>query len=270
MPGEFMDALEKKADGKHAFVFVTIASLDDYFRAPDMHTAKARWKGNEVFGFPYERTPCLTIQFPAANPILPMWAEAQPTWTFASASVLGYVELAPESAGRALARQLRGEWIKYKEVNPRVFDVKEAGDPDAPYTRLRFIGNLPEEINLVLLAGPAFDDVDHHFAIFQSNTLFYPLVAIWLVACSYLSGGLAGLIVRRQWSTFANLGLWNLGTIIALSLRAARVRWHDPNANFTTTRRRLFLLSFTAIFTGINYFAAQCLTYLLGHYTPWR
>ncbi|MBI3923025.1 MAG: hypothetical protein HY318_16515 [Armatimonadetes bacterium] len=84
------------------------------------------------------------------------------------------------------------------------------------------------------------------------RTFLFPIVFL-LVACfCYLSGGLAGVVLFREWRTFARLGLWNLLSIAALALAVFTSHtinhWVGEDRSWSFGSRLRFLLTFSAIF----------------------
>lgn len=67
--------------------------------------------------------------------------------------------------------------------------------------------------SLILKAGVALSRAT------ENPWSFWSLVAVMIAGTSYLSGGLAGLIVVKSWKGYASLGLWNIFTILGLDIR---------------------------------------------------
>jgi hypothetical protein len=92
------------------------------------------------------------------------------------------------------------------------------------------------------------------------------LFVLWTAFCSYLSGGIAGIIAEARLRGFRGVGLWNFATILALRARLASPVW--VKGGLTNTKRWIFLLAFTGNYLAMNYTAGKILYIYLGHYTP--
>ena len=79
----------------------------------------------------------------------------------------------------------------------------------------------------------------------RRRVIVWPLTLLFIGTLSYVSGGLAGLVVLRGWRDGARLGLWNLLTLLAVAVRSA-------NDGATRNRAGTFTLTFTAIYVSLG------------------
>jgi hypothetical protein len=79
-----------------------------------------------------------------------------------------------------------------------------------------------------------------------------------IAALSYLSGGLAGLIVFRRWRAYATLGLWNFLTIVAVWIRVGT----GGRSNGSEKLANRFALCFSAIYLVLCHLLTEIITRL--------
>jgi len=176
--------------------------------------------------------------------------------------VLGYVTPSPnipdENERDCTVRWFRG--FREEQIGPRVYSSAR-GEIDVAYTRVqRWRLGPPPEISFVYKSGADFATVDQGYALFESRYVLLAAIIAWILVCSYISGGLAGLLFQGRWNRYAMLGLWNLTTIVGLSLRLAKVQ--------ELGRKRLYLLMFSLIYLGLNWVGGSLLSHYLGAYSP--
>ncbi len=246
---EDLAGFEPYFDGGHAFVVTWLASKTDFLAEfPD-------YEKRREFEHVQGRWPTLLVQFPTAEAFYPM----RPTASYGDAEfsvriyVMGYSELVTSPAME------------------RIVDVKyfEQGrlDDDLP---VEFLEGTPREaipytlVRMDTLARNFVDDLCFRpslpewlqYAQFVRSVTKPPMAALsWLVVTlvlSFISAGLAGVLVFRRWSQPALLGLFNCLTFLALLLVLLRTdvssRWHPANGGSKGHRRGMFAVAFTVFF----------------------
>ena len=241
IPVEELNNLSIYADQAHCFVFFTIApheAPETQGTQPDSQTA---W----------------TLSFLSAQPILPARATGGGDTGWPDNFFMpGFWEIASAIPTQMIARQFRGGAGTHFGPTER---------SDAPYTRL-FGQDQGTQVSLVPARGTWLRAASLADAIFSWPSILFAATLLWAAICSYVSGGLVGVIIERRWKPYARIALWNLGTIIALRIRLTRAP-HPPGIA-SKTQQAMFTILFSMIFVGINCFLAGVFSMAFGRYAP--
>jgi hypothetical protein len=213
----------------------------------------------------YGRVPCVDVRFPAARPFYPM----RPTGGYGSKAVyvrlyiMDYMQIAPECRIASLAdiRHFKQSAADLKESAPELLKFFSPETAEIPYTRVTFNAEASKYVDDLWFEptqpkGMKYAEVIEAF-------LFSPwLEALALLlnigVLSYLSAGLAGLIVVGKWRGYAQLGLWNFLSLYGMYIivrnlqdeRGEKLRGEIKPILGTdiTTYRRGFLFAFSVFF----------------------
>ena len=233
------------ADGTHTFLMVYPPSVDAY---------------REVLGrvavFNPGETPCLEITFPSKRPMMPRYASGGTAYSFGRQviGVTGDVNwVSPPPASNEASIRLM--WCRGNWVHGQTYDQNLVA-----YTRVVYEGQ-PGPMTFDPLPRDLAAAADHYYDILAQPAVLWGMVLAWTAVISYLSGGLAGLVVARRWEPYARAGLWNLGTILALWFQFERKKWRGM-----WVRTRIFLVVFALIFAGFNLGLSHLLTAWLGEW----
>lgn len=170
------------------------------------------------------RQPCVTVQFPTPCPFFPMQASrfASDRQILVQLFIEGFVRSKNPAAGYADALSVTP--LDTLEFNTR----KDAG-------WCAWGKELPRQITAVRgYIMPSWIDADMEFEAHEPAGLRYAqiirsldanpvlIALVWTILFSYLSGGIAGWAVWRQWKLPAAIGTSNCLTILMLVLFARR------------------------------------------------
>jgi hypothetical protein len=225
--------LERCVDGQHSFLIVSIASREAYLPRGEL----------------FREGPAIEVRFPTAHLLLPARAiGGQIDYLIEdNVAVAGWVSVTSgrgvnrlrHFVGRSSGQGQRGSYTRLKRTGPPEAVYFQA-DPDAGWT-YRWVWWL------------------------SRWSVRVPLWVVWTALCSYVSGGVAGLIAARRWREYARVGLWNLLTILGLLVAVKRTRGLDRMREYWP--RRAFVVVFSVVFVGINAAATWALWLLMGRYT---
>jgi hypothetical protein len=246
---EQLATLEPYLAGDHTLVVAWIASVAE-LRAefPKYDARRSHLSG---------RSPCLYVEFPTERAFYPL----RPTSAYGDLEiplrvyVLGFVDC--QTAAAVVADELRPH------------HYLASGHPDAEEMSF-FTGLAAGEFDYTVFRGSvrARDFIDDIWfapawpvGMRYADALlsvgfaggFLPVLAALLVAVSYVSGGLAGLVTIRKWSIPAKVGCWNVLTLVGLHVT---LRYRSLTGEPGGTQRRLrgqYVLAFTAIFVLLSF-----------------
>lgn len=217
------------------------------------------------------RRPALYVEFPTASAYFPL----RPTAAYGDAVipvrlyVAGYVEprTNPALAGSLSVSYYQGGLGTYSQ---------EGHELKAPEAFWNALGAGPVEYTTISYSGPARNFTDdlrfvptHPFGMRFAGLVLYlgnngtdaVLVLILLVAgLSYISAGLAGLYVRREWHRFAPWGLLNVLTIVGFLLGVVHLALREGR-EFRAFR---FIAAFTITFVVLGLMLQLALLLLTG------
>jgi len=250
---------------KYVLVVGWISSYEEVIRSFPEHKSKegAKW-------------PSLYVEFPTEKAFFPM----RPTSAYGKNKIdvtLYFVgSLTPDmSSWTPAEKQAMHPYIKYCAGEKAFLDrayrdflitqskgLKETADKGAATGQReavkKFMTALPEgplPFTRVHISAPAENFTQDlwfvpsplgsimHFVV-SSPWILAPGAIFLLLCLSYVSGGISGRLVFREWKPWARTGLWNCFTIIGLVI-AAWLKRKDPNpekAGAVTSGRREALL----------------------------
>jgi hypothetical protein len=194
----------------------------------------------------------LQLSFPSAVPVLPAaLRDYAPAGGRANVVVRGYQ--------RPLTQPEHARWAVYTGTQERCghqrTDTVEAG---IAYTRMTFPTQWPmAEIRFAPEKGIRLRMAEGASAMTR-GPLGAGVLLGGIAALSYLSGGLAGLIVFRRWRAYATLGLWNFLTIVAVWIRAGT----GGRSNGSEKLANRFALCFSAIYLVLCHLLTEIITRL--------
>jgi hypothetical protein len=174
------------------------------------------------------RWPCVYIEFPTEKPFYPL----RPTRSYGDERIpifltgIGYVkpDTSNNFAENFLIRHYKQESLP--ENTPRPF-AEDLPAKDIEYTSIRFFGPAKELVedfwfNSVVPRGMRY--AGNVVSIGGNSVLFSILTVCFILFVSYISAGLAGLLLFREWGGYAELGLRNVFTIIGLVFAIRRLK----------------------------------------------
>lgn len=256
---EALVALEPYFTAEYALVVVWITSaeqlLGTFPNIADRWQADGRW-------------PCVFMQFPTPAPFFPL----RPTAAYGAAVVplrVYAVGLHTPVVDGPLAN----------ELNTRHFHVAESHDPvvarllGAPAT-----SGFDYTLTTASVAARTFTHdlsltptapAGWAYARFLGDSMRGAVGVFFfgLFGLSYISGGLAGLVVYRRWSRPALLGVFNVLTVFGLLIAVRDSKWAAiPQSGATPRRglRRDFVLGFLAIYVLLTVLIGAVVSRPLG------
>lgn len=258
MPQGELSAFGDYLSKDYVLVLVWIGSREEVMKKfPGYGTAwdMARW-------------PCVHVRFPTERPFYPL----RPTSSYGSAEMrirlflIGYFDVAnKESLGHEAGVRYYRHGSRL-EGAPKGFPQGTSGG-HMPYTRVWFqtaARNLTEDLWFLpvkvpsMAYGAAIDSIlSREYAPWS---WLYPW-ALCLAGLSYVSAGLASLVVYRSWRRKALMGLWNMLTLVGLAIAV----FTRPAAdNRERNLRALFFLAFGCAFLLLSCLFEQVLLRPLG------
>lgn len=250
LPKEELQVFGPYLDDKHVLVVARIISRKQILEEfPDYVSHSVR---------NLERWPCLYAKFPTDKPFYPL----RPTNRYGNVAiklrlfVVGHVKI--DSGSYLKGYQFQPK--HYRQLPPYHESLRRfTEDLSARYLQYTVWDDyvLAEEITDDLWFTP----IQHlgrksynNLIIALSHSKISILLAIIYIAfLSYISAGLSGLILFREWKKFARIGLWNLLSIIGL---IARVSFIDKTVRFS--------LLFTFIYFLLNVISFMLITIPVG------
>jgi hypothetical protein len=263
-----MQRLAKFADGRHCLAIITIGSMADYKACLSSANYGTWGEANSAlwhFFAQTDRMPYLEFSFPSQQSVMPAYSlgKVNVPWTESNLVVLGY---AVPPKGYAIntanpnnslyVRHFRGVCTQFRA--PYYYDLCAPGRGVA-YTRMYVENDAPpEEVTFTAQTGADFAAIDHGYSTYASPAALVTMSIVWIACCSYVGGGITGLLFWRGWQRYALLGLWNMATIIGLRLRLAKY----PEIRHP----RLYTATFSVVFLVMNLLGSAFLTRLLERY----
>jgi hypothetical protein len=204
-PGE-LHTFAAMADGRHCFVTVDVEVprlTQDEQLLQDMGWAPLQ-----------DHSQTVQILFPSKAPVLPAaLRDYQPAGVESNVVIRGYYRPVrpPENA----------RWELYTGVRRRVLSHRsELVEGNVRYTRMTYPSTWPmPEIDFVPQTSPRLTFAEGMTSLSSGPLVAAAVLLPAIAALSYLSGGIAGVLVFRNWRRYASIGLWNLLTIIAVWVR---------------------------------------------------
>lgn len=248
---EELDAFKDYLSDKYVLVLVWISSRDELLKEfPDYN------KGETITR---NRWPCLYVEFPTDRPFYPL----RPTNTYGDVSIpvrLTIVGFVKPQTNSDLAEKLKLSYYE-QESFPRDAPQKLVeGIPSEriPYTTVSFSGTAKELTDDLWFSATNPRGMRYAKVILVVMANWYVLVCLTLVfiaTISYVSAGLTGVLLFGKWKGYAQLGLWNVLTIVALffSIRHLKGPIGERLRNPEKARgKRLFLLVFSLFYILIT------------------
>jgi hypothetical protein len=201
------------------------------------------------------RMPSLYVEFATAKPFYPF----RPTSCYGEQKIrlrlhiIGFVELetAPHIASELHAYHYQQEELLVEDLGPFAEGLNSR---DLPYTTIWgsvVAESLTDDLTFAPVEPPKMKYAEAVRTVLGIRPVFLVFIAL-LIGFSYLSGGLAGLLVVRRWATPAWLGCWNVLTLAGLSIA---LRYNnltgEPGGTDPRLRRR-YLLAFFAAYVIIS------------------
>ncbi len=206
------------------------------------------------------RWPCLYVEFPTKRVFYPLL----PTSVYGDKEIkidvvaIGY--FAPDSNSK-LAGNFRPRYYK-QPTRPTKMPAQLADDlPDEniSYTRLHFRGpakDLTDDLWLKAMPPAGMGFAEAILEVSNKPLVLFGPILCYIALVSYLSAGIAGLVLYQKWRRFDLLGLCNVFTLVAMYFAA---RWannllaaqlQNSNKVFSISK---FLTVFSVVFVLLNY-----------------
>ena len=253
IPADRLSSFQPYLSGQYVLVVAWIASQEQLLKEfPEYQEYKSLVDG---------RQPCLFVEFATARPYYPL----RPTRAYGDQVipvglfVAGYVE--PHGA-TALARSLRVSYYDQEELPEKAPPAFTEGLPSKPFG-----------YTTVSIRAPARDFTEDLWfspteplslrlahAINGLGLAFLLVLPVLFAALSYVAAGLAAIILRRPWTGHANLGFWNLLTILGLWIVIRRL----PGPRGEDLRKIRFLRAFTYVFVILSVVLQLLVALVLG------
>ena len=260
MPRGELAAFEDYLGEDYVLVLVWIASWEEALQEfPRFWTPQA-WDA--------DRWPCVHVQFPTERPFYPL----RPTASYGDAYLKitlfleGYFEVAN---AEQLGYLMLVNHFRHKGWLPGVPDGfrPRTGHGYIPYTRVwigETAGAFTEDLWFTPVRPPGMRYGAVADAILSREhtpwSWFYPW-ALCLAGLSYVSAGLASLVVYRSWRRRALIGFWNMLTIVGLGIAVFTRPAADNRAR---NLRGLFFLAFAFLFLALSSLLEVVLLWPLG------
>jgi len=253
---EHLSSFERYFTGKYTFIVTRIESYQELLNNfPNIQEQKrpgfARW-------------PCLYLEFPTDKAYYPL----VPTSGYGNRlQIMGYVK--PETDA-TLSKKLSVSHYKLRgslKNAPAAF-AEGLDKYNKRYTAVTVrtqAKNFTDDLWFVQ-TNPTGIKRAEWIAVSEGPFLIF-VIFILIAGLSYLSAGLAALIVFHKWRGFAVLGLWNFLTLLGFYYGVrdhfnARAKKKDVPPAIYTSQRSRFLKIFTLVFVGIT-IVLQILFHLL-------
>jgi hypothetical protein len=235
LPPKTAQALRPYLNESYSFVLAWISSRDQMQKEfPDLAV-------RPFFG----RQPCLFVEFPTPQAFYPM----RPTSTYETnvipvrLYVTGYKDAQTEAPFREhMTRRHYRMWaLSNRPTNQFTANLPR---PDVPYTLFKIkaeANTFTDDLWFVPTASPRTLLAD--FSLHHLNGWVVVGIGLVLTALlSYVTGGLVGLLLYREWRFYAFFGLWNLCTVYGLAVQT-RLSDRVPGS---------FVWWFTFVFVGLS------------------
>jgi len=175
-----------------------------------------------------QRWPSLYVEFDTERAFYPL----RPTSTYGAEvipiflKVIGYVKL---EADIAFAEKFRVRHYKQKTL-PKGTPSQLADDMPATnigYTSIEFndlAETLIEDLWFTPVKVKGMKYAETIMSVMGNRYIYFIFTICFILAVSYASAGLAGLVLFRKWSGYAQLGLWNVLTIYGFYIATRDVK----------------------------------------------
>lgn len=196
-----------------------LAGYAKYFN--NEYSILALWReGNEPnitqgdFRRAYRRRPSIYVEFPSDKPFYPIISKG-PRYGRLWLTLMGYWQIAEQEQSRAF----QCDQLVSTDANIPVAFKASLPQTNIPFTTFSIMGTdnqIPYELTFVpgRVTGMTYADTIAK----MSYPAFIALGIIALAVISYLSAGVSGLIAFKKWRGFAESGLLNLLSIVALGI----------------------------------------------------
>lgn len=141
------------------------------------------------------------------------------------------------------ARSLMRKGMDFRETAPKQL-IEAVPDTDLRYTRILMECRakcLAADLRFTSEPPPGIRLID---ALLDNDIRALLMLLSFIALLCYVCGGLAGLVVFRQWNAYALMGLWSLLTLVALYIALRRSRGRRGE----NPRAARFLAVFTLIY----------------------
>ncbi|MFB0554885.1 MAG: hypothetical protein ACETWQ_16390 [Phycisphaerae bacterium] len=236
----FKDYLSKE----YVLVIVWISSREQLLeKFPEYGTGKR---------ISQERWPCIYVEFDTERAFYPL----RPTSTYGAElipihlRVIGYV--APEAnsafAERFHVRHYRQETLPKGTPSQLVSDMSAN---DLCYTSVEFRNlaeTLTEDLWLTQVEPKGMKYAEAFVSVMGNRYIYFIFIICFILAVSYISAGLAGLLLFRKWSGYARLGLWNVLTLYGLYIATRDVKGAIGN-RLRNPEKKIGIKTFIIVFS---------------------
>jgi hypothetical protein len=212
------------------------------------------------------RWPCLYVEFPTKRAFYPLLPTSVYGDTEIQIDIVAIEYFALDSDSK-LAGKFRPKYYKQSKISEKMPAqlADEMPDENISYTRFRFRGpakDLTDDLWLKPTSPPGFRfaeailDVSDNLLVSDNPLVLFGPILCYIALVSYLSAGIAGLVLYRRWRGFDLLGFCNVFTIVAVyftarwakNLLAAKLQ--NSGKVFSIGR---FLAVFSVVFILLNY-----------------
>lgn len=206
------------------------------------------------------RWPCLYVEFPSQKAFYPLI----PTGIYGDEKIpidvitIGYFT---QDAKSKLKDRFWPRYYKQSKkpegIPPQMYD--DLPEENVTYTRLHFSGpakDLTDDLWLKPTSPPGIRVAEAILKVSDKPFILFGPVLCYIALVSYISAGIAGLILYRKWRGFDLLGFCNVFTIVAVYFAARwaknllSMRLQNTNKVFSAAH---FLTVFSIVFVLLNY-----------------
>ena len=198
----------------------------------------------------YRRRPCIYVEFPSEKPFYPM-AQKSGRQGRLSLTLTGFWRIVGQEQSNTVQCNQR---VSQDANVPDAFR-SSLSQKDIPFTTFSLSGqgdSLKNDLAFVpgRLEGMAYADAISKMSYLQ----LIPLGLIALAVVSYLSAGVSGVLTYRKWRGFAEFGLLNILTIIAMGI-AMNYKKGGISEIFRQDKRkaRIFLAVFSVLVVLLSF-----------------
>jgi hypothetical protein len=174
------------------------------------------------------RWPCLYVEFATDRAFYPL----RPTSSYGREripiylTVIDYVKLDTtiDFAGKFRTKYYRQESLP--EGTPTDL-AKDLQRKDIPYTSIRFDNwaeELTEDLLFIQVEPKGMKYAESLLSLFKNMYTLFIFTICFILSVSYISAGLAGVVLFRKWRGYAGLGFWNMLTLFGLYLATCHVK----------------------------------------------
>jgi hypothetical protein len=228
----------------------------------------AAWKdgpaqASEPNRYSFRRRPSIFVEFPAAKPSYPV------------------IKRDDSSRGPRIWITLTGFWLldgqdpasayAYSQMLGSPYDIpglfpRTGSEKFMPYTSFNPASSAQPRDEFAFIPGrlPGMEYADNIRAM--SPAQYLPLGIVGLALVSYISAGLGGLIIYRKWNSLAQVGLFNLLSIVAVGIALNYGKGAAGQLYRSDKKKgRLFLVCFSILVVALSFGAFALLKLPLGY-----